>query len=204
MCIKIEEELKRILTSHKNELKCMNEKWNCCKGSGANYKIRKNIISGEYKYIEYTEWNKGQKKCVALGFNPATNDVKQFDDTNKKILKALEDKQYGSYILLNLYPQVTKSKKELQEDDEENKKFESVLLQALKKIKEKKVDVLIFWGRTVVISDQLFCELKEIMEQSLLYKTVKKGTNEHYHPARVQIEIKKVERTSFVGTYSLK
>ena len=204
MCKRIEEKIKDILTSPSSGLKCVNKIWNENNHEEiGDIKVRKNITADNYKYMEYTEWDKKQKTCVAIGFNPATIDVTIFDNTNQKIIEALKG-NYGSYVLLNLYPQTSVNKKAWEKDDEEDEKFRPILYKILRQVIKDKIDVLIFWGRTVAIDNDLYRELQELMGEELLYMTVKQNTGEHYHPAYVPIEIKKVTQSSFIGVNALK
>ena len=64
--------------------------------------------------------------------------------------------------------------------------------------------VLIFWGRSVAISEELNIKLKALIEQNRLFITVKKGTEDHYHPARVSIEIKQAGKNTLTPSYMIK
>lgn len=145
----------------------------------------------QYKFVEYTQWNRGEgKPWVAIGFNPAESDPGKIDGTNKKIIKALNAKGCNAYILLNLFPQVSDTKESFDDEDELNKEFPIILEEILNTIED--IDVLIFWGRTVPVPENIFKCLKKLIKKKHLKMTVKSGTSEHYHPARVPIDIKDV------------
>lgn len=201
----LEEKLKNIITSKTNDLKCANCFWQIADNSNQCSFIRKNIsIAKEYKYIEYTEWDEKKSKCVAIGFNPAETDPKIIDQTNRKIKEALNFRGFGSYILLNLYPQVSSEKKHWLEGDCEDEKYRELFENLLREVEKSNEDVLIFWGRTVAIENSIFNFLKNIQSQGRLLITVKKGTTMHYHPARVNIEIIKAPSSSLIETHSIK
>lgn len=203
MCKSLEERIKDFITNSKTNLKCVKEDWNV--SSKKDFIIRKNIVyNNDYKYVEFTQWDKYKPICVAIGFNPATADVNYVDDTNHKIITQLKQEEYGSYILLNLYPQVSKDKKHWQDDDGEDEKYEPVLYQIIDDIIASNEHVLIFWGRSVAISEELNIKLKALIEQNRLFITVKKGTEYHYHPARVSIEIKQADDNTLTPSYTIK
>lgn len=195
------DELKEIIVSDDSGLLCCGSDWN-----DSTDKLRKNIIypkiDPKYKYIEYTRLCKKEKVCVILGFNPAKSNVDEIDNTNKKIHKILK-KNYGSCILLNLYPQVSTTKDKWDEGDNEDAQFVSVMEKLLKKLVASKADVLVFWGRSVGVDKKIGTLLKKLQKQGRLYITVKKDTNKHYHPARVSIDIKKAAQDSLVETTSI-
>lgn len=164
---------------------------------------QKNSTQVNYKFMEYTKWNNNQV-CVGIGFNPATNDPNEIDGTNVKIINELNNKKYGRYILLNLYPQVSKDKNTFDETDIVDENFQNILLKILSILIKKKIDTLIFWGRTVSISEDVFKKLEELKDYNLLYMTVKQDTHLHYHPARITINIDKVTDKDFAITNQLK
>ena len=205
MCKPLEEKLKNIITSELNGLKCANCSWQTANTSNSHNFIRKNIsIQKEYKYIEYTEWDEKKPGCVAIGFNPAETNPEVIDQTNQKIKEALNLQGFGSYILLNLYPQVSSEKKNWMEGDCEDEKYRELFGDLLIKVENSNKAVLIFWGRTVAIESYVYKFLKNIRSQRRLFITVKKGTTMHYHPARVNIEIIEATSESFIETYSVK
>lgn len=160
---------------------------------------RKNLSIVEndvpYKYIECSTFKKHSKICVGIGFNPAEVSPNEIDNSNKKIISFLGNKEYGKFILLNLYPLVARSKKEFDEQDEKSIAFVQNCLPELLEIilTQTNVDVLIFWGRTVSVEQNIFEKIEKICEQGRLYMTVKVNENIHCHPAHIPIDIKKVE-----------
>ena len=195
------DELKEIIVSDDSSLLCRGSDWNY-----STDKLRKNIIyptkDPKYKYIEYTHLCEKEKVCVVLGFNPATSNVNEIDKTNKKIHKTLK-KNYGSCILLNLYPQVSTTKDKWDEGDNEDAQFASVIEKLLEKLVASEADVLVFWGRSVGVDKKIGTLLKKLQKQGRLYITVKKDTNKHYHPARVSIDIIEATQDSLVETTSI-
>ena len=86
----------------------------------------------------------------------------------------------------------------MDESDEIGRKYNELIPEILNKIIEDgKTKLLIFFGRTVVVSELIIKKLKEFQEKGRLLMTVKEGTELFYHPARVQIEIKKVDNNDF-------
>jgi hypothetical protein len=202
MCKCIEDTVKSIITNAGSRLKCANGDWNV--GNVDGFIIRKNVIhNNDYKYVEYTKWEENKPTCIAIGFNPATANVNEIDETNNKIIEQLKNR-YGAYVLLNLYPQVSKDKKHWQDDDGEDEKYEPVLYQIIDDIIASNEHVLIFWGRSVAISEKLNSKLKRLIEQERLLITVKQGTKCHYHPARVSIEIKQADDNTLTPSYTIK
>ena len=208
MC-KLEEIIKNILTSPSANLLSKNVPWNNARNtsySNITWTIRKNIIAQTictYKYLEYTEWDPKKHKCVAIGFNPATIDVNEIDKTNEKIIDKLKEKGYGGYILLNLSPQCSTSKKEWCDNDDEDLKYFPCFIKILKIISKKSINVLIFWGRTVAIKDDIYNILQKIIKTENLLMTVKEGTQTHYHPAYVPIDIIPVTDTNLKSSHYL-
>ena len=196
------EKLKRIIVSDKSDLLCKGNLWEFSKD-----KSRRNIVSTSdsksYKYIEYTVWDDKKKFCVAIGFNPANSDVESPDDTNERVRKELDNNGYGAYVLLNLFPQISADENTHHKDDEDEK-FEKILPRLFDKIIESKTDVLIFWGRTAEVNNDIRKCLIKLQKNKKLYITVKKGTNNHYHPARVTIDIIQAKEDSIVTFASIK
>lgn len=168
-------------------------------------KERKNLQYNDtanfYKYVEYTKWDEGET-CVAIGFNPAKHEVNEIDNTNKQLITVLKNK-YGSYVLINLFPQVSANKRQFKKNDKEDEAFKATLLKILDLCLEQKKDTVIFWGRTVTIDKDILEKLMKLQECGKLYKTVKEGTSSHYHPARCNIKTEKVSNNDFVGGYKL-
>ena len=203
MCKSLEERIKDFITNSKTNLKCVKEDWKV--SSRTDFIIRKNIVyNNDYKYVEFTQWDKEKPICVAIGFNPATADVNDVDDTNHKIITQLKKEGYGAYILLNLYPQVSKDKKHWQDSNGEDEIYEPILYQIIDDIIASDERVVIFWGRSVAISEKLNNKLKRLIEQERLFITVKQGTKCHYHPARVSIEIKQADDNTLTPSYTIK
>ena len=205
MC-ELQDQIKDKIITDK-ELLAYNLKWENYNSSklgnnNLNVKIteRKNInctdTIAHYKYIEYTRWS-DKKLCAAIGFNPAKHKPDDIDGTNIKLINTLGKKGYGGYLLLNLYPQVSPNKEEFDELNKENIKFHNTLLKVLDVLIKENIDTVIFWGRTVSIDNNIFSKLEEMRKQRILYMTVKEGTSQHCHPARVSIDIKLIEDSKY-------
>ena len=218
MC-KLQDKIKKMIVKN-IDTNVLNKEWKECNdldalSKTANITIieRKNIQGTrydaenkkiEYKFIEYTKWESpNEKQCVAIGFNPATIDPNIIDKTNGKIINILKDNGYGSYILLNLYPQVSKNKDDFNEDDEIDSSFQETLIKILELLNKTKTKTLIFWGRTVPIPKNVFDILKTLQQNEILYMTIKKDTHSHYHPARINIDMEKVTDKYFSVTNQL-
>lgn len=176
-----------------------------------NLTCRKNLseFDGQpYKYVECTKFNKGEKVCVGIGFNPAEQSPDKIDRTNKKIINAFNKGEYKTYILLNLYPLVSESKANFDESDEKSIAFAKECLPTLLETvyNDTDADVLIFWGRTVSIDREIFNVIEMFCnsQKQRLYMTVKEGESVHCHPAYVPIEIKEVSKDNLKSSYSVR
>ena len=70
MCKSLEERIKGFISNSKTNLKCVKEDWKV--STKKDFIIRKNIVyNNDYKYVEFTQWDKEKPICVAIGFNPA-------------------------------------------------------------------------------------------------------------------------------------
>ena len=158
---------------------------------------------GGYKFLDYYMWNSNKKTILGIGFNPALSDLGQIDDTNKKIIDALKQKNdgYGQYILTNLYSRVASTEVEFGMIDAKSQNFNSKILPVLLDLilENKDIDVLIFWGRGVEINSELYDRLLQLCRAKRLYITVKQGDSQkpHWHPSRVSIEIEKASTNRF-------
>ena len=161
-----------------------------------------NKKSIDYKFMEYTKWkSKNVKQCVAIGFNPAKINPNEIDSTNKKLITELNNMDYNSYILLNLYPQVSTNKNTFNETDTIDEKFQNILLEILSLLIDQAIDTIIFWGRTVSISNEIYSKLIKLQEKNHLFMTIKKGDKkQHCHPAYIQIQIIKVSNDNYLVT----
>lgn len=200
--MRIEEKLRSVIASFYPDP----NNWKCSTthNYGENsFLERKNItkVIGQekYKFIEYTCWDKDGRICIGIGCNPAECDPDVLDTTNQRVISALQEseKGYGQYILLNLYPQVTPTKKELNNADPTNAEFNTKTLPKLldEIINSINVDVLIFWGREIDVCFDVYEKLVCIQKKSRLFLTVN-GTcadKPHWHPAYVKTGIEKLE-----------
>lgn len=151
---------------------------------------RKNIIAkcreSEFKFLECTCWDENKPVCVGVGYNPRESNPNNIDKTNKKIINLLKENDYGKYILLNLYPKISKCKKDLNKLDLKNCTFNSKVFPKLldEIIERKDVSVVIFWRREVEFNNNIYRKLVNLQKDGNLYCTVKKKCKKklHYHP----------------------
>lgn len=208
--MEIEEKLKQKIEEFLGH--CCNWENGCSQEFGKlGLSCRKNLSEMEghpYKYIECTKFNQGEKVCIGIGFNPAQQFPGKIDRTNKKIIEALNNGKYKTYILLNLYPLVSSSKTDFDESDENSIAFAKKCLPSLLETiyNDTDADVLIFWGRTVSVDCEIFKKIKMFCnpKKQRLYMTVKKGESVHCHPAYVPIEIKEVSKENLKSSYSVR
>lgn len=199
----IAEKLKKRF-SENSTLKCSGKSWNTSTKQNDLWTSRKNITDDnkEYKYLEITTWDLSKDICIAIGHNPAIASVDDIDDTNNKLLNKLKDR-YGGYILLNLYPRVTKDVDSFGEPQREDIDYKSLLKDIISDVISNEIDVIVFWGRSVEIDDDFGNVINKLLDNDRLYITVKENTTEHYHPARVNISLIKATRTSLKKSWRI-
>ena len=106
----------------------------------------------KYKYAEKLTFDisSNDKFAICIGLNPAAAE-QNIDETNKRLIKKLEGK-YKGYFLLNLYPEITDNKLQINYEDENNINFIHQLKIFLEKEDNVKLDIILFFGRTTVLS----------------------------------------------------
>ena len=165
-----------------------------CTFCNLNFLVRKNYSSSDYKVFELTSWQSNYCKfCIVCGFNPTNTSINEIDNTNQKLFSILNKKGYQNTILINNHIQKSKDKESYFDDDNDIKYYQQLFLKFLEIVEENKVDLVIFWGRTSCFNNNIKDKLIQIMNNGRLYITVKKGTSNHYHPARVDIDIIKAK-----------
>lgn len=87
------------------------------------------------------------KRSICIGFNPAKAE-EEIDTTNKRLITLLWN-QYNGYNLLNLYPEITDNKNQIDLGDKENIEF---LEKLIKELEIETRDIILFFGRTTAIS----------------------------------------------------
>lgn len=90
------------------------------------------------------------KRAICIGFNPAKAE-EEIDTTNKRLITLLWN-EYNGYNLLNLYPEITDNKNQIDLGDKENIEF---LEKLIKELEIETRDIILFFGRTTVIPDAL-------------------------------------------------
>lgn len=144
---------------------------------------------GIKKISEVTEKD---KIAVCIGYNPAECS-KDIDVSNKRLIKLLKQHCYKGYVLLNLFPQITKSAKEVDLDLQFNKDFETSLMSYIKN-NFNTSDVVIFFGRTTQITDKFKVFLSEISSRNKLLLTVNPSEKLFTHPgSNAGVLLKKVK-----------
>jgi hypothetical protein len=119
-----------------------------------------NTNEPKYKYKETIVFKKEQhsnRKALCIGLNPAKA-TKGIDVTNKRLILLLWD-MYDEYTLLNLFPEITDNKKQINYEDDENKRFENTLIELLSNSSE---DIILFFGRTTIVPPKFIEYIKNI------------------------------------------
>lgn len=156
----------------------------------------------KYKYLEKIVWNADKMQCVAVGFNPTCNKIGDIDSTNRKLIEALEEKGFGGYFLLNLYPQRSRNRLMFDENDQIGKIYHTLLPAMLKDIfKRTDLELIVFWGKTAVIEEPIVQILQKFGKNNRLWITIKKGSMLHYHPSHIDIDIAKFDDDFSTATY---
>ena len=121
-----------------------------------------NVDNPKYKYSEKLEFDglSGNRSfAICIGLNPAAAE-EEIDITNKRLIKLLKD-EYNGYHLFNIYPEITDNKKQLNFDDEENREFINKLKDILIRKEFDSLDIIMFFGRTLVIPKPFIDLLEE-------------------------------------------
>jgi len=152
----------------------------------------------KYKYqeqIKFLDSTISDNLAICLGFNPA-NASKELDTSNKRLINALQE-QYSGYLLFNIYPEITETSEQVNLDDENNSQFLETLIKYVSE-KYSNNDIIIFFGTSYVISENLKVFLDGALQKERLYKTTNKK-NEFRHPASVgKVYLKKISVKDFV------
>lgn len=118
---------------------------------------------------------------------------KNLDETNKRLVSLLS-KEYSGYYLFNIYPEITDNATQINLEDKENITFASKLKDILGEEIYKDLDVILFFGRTLIIPEK-FVELirQWLSEKKKVYLTSHNG--EFTHPGS-NAKIEKIELKS--------
>ena len=103
-------------------------------------------------------------------------------------------KEYCGYYLFNIYPEITDNATQINLEDKENISFVSELKDILKEEIYKDLDVILFFGRTLIIPNE-FVELirQWIDDKKKIYLTSHNG--EFMHPgANASIELQEFKK----------
>lgn len=149
----------------------------------------------QFKYKEIIKFIKDKKdngkypKAICIGYNPAKAS-KDIDETNKRLIKCLWE-TYDEYLLVNLFPQVSSDKTTCIPDLKENVEFCNVIIDILKNDDR---DVILFWGRTVSISEELFNAINNRIDNELPLKMTTYG-GRFIHPGAIgKVELNDVTK----------
>ena len=141
-----------------------NQTYDDCKGQKNTIVSRNlyldNIKKPKYKFQETILFKKeklNNKKAICIGLNPAKAEEK-IDITNIRLILLLWDK-YDEYLLLNIFPEITDNKKQINYIDQENKLFEVKLIEVLNNTTD---DIILFFGRTTIIPPNIVSCIKEL------------------------------------------
>ncbi len=142
---------------------------------------KKKKVKG-YRYLLKTEWIEMTKKegwekpLIIIGCNPSTANEMQIDRTMEKVSQFCQKKEYGGYIMLNLYPQINSDVKKL--PDSVNEKIHGVNMKIIKNTIEenKNSDILFAFGGLIKEKDYLYDPCyKGIIE--IINKKIEKDIN---------------------------
>lgn len=169
-------------------------------GKGEGYKgdfvTRKLWVDNEEKpkyklkeKIDFYSDNPKNNYAVCIGLNPAKAEI-NLDETNKRLVRLLK-KEYCGYYLFNIYPEITDNATQINLEDKENINFISKLKDILKEQIYKDLDVVLFFGRTLIIPNE-FVELirQWLNKKKKVYLTSHNG--EFTHPG-ANAKIEKIE-----------
>ena len=153
-----------------------------------------NKTTPKYKYLEKVSFNgaNDKKYAICIGLNPAKAEI-NLDETNKRLVRLLK-KEYCGYYLFNIYPEITDNATQINLEDKENISFVSELKDILKEEIYKDLDVILFFGRTLIIPNE-FVELirQWIDDKKKIYLTSHNG--EFMHPgANASIELQEFKK----------
>lgn len=136
----------------------------------------------KFKYYEYIEFEKNIKENVAIcvGLNPAAAE-EDLDTTNKRLIKLLR-RDYKGYYLLNLYPEITDNKTQIDYANNENIVFVNFLGDFLQEPDKSKLDVILFFGRTVILNQEQIDIINSLLSDSSRHVYITTHNGEFTHP----------------------
>lgn len=155
----------------------------------------------EFKYKEkilFQKLNNKGKTAICIGYNPAKS-CEDIDITNKRLIECLWE-DYDGYELVNLYPQVSSDKTTCINDLDENYNFINVIVDI---IENDEKDIILFWGRTLSLSDELYNAICNRLDKHLTLKMTTHN-NKFTHPgANSAIEIKKCSKENLKTSHNI-
>lgn len=169
------------------------------KGYGEKYIKRvlyvDNIENPKYKFkeeIDFIGENDEKPYAICIGLNPAKAQ-EELDVTNKRLINLLQN-NYSGYYLFNIYPEITENATQINLEDNENINFVSRLKDILEEEIYKDLDVVLFFGRTLVIPDKVVELIRQWLDdKKKIYLTSHNG--EFTHPG-ANAKIEKIELKS--------
>lgn len=162
-----------------------------------NYEVERTLYidvedNPKYKFMEeikFTSNNNGKNYAICIGLNPAKAE-KELDATNNRLISLLSE-DYGGYYLFNIYPEITENTSQINLEDKKNIEFVNELKEILKEDKYTELDIILFFGRTLIIPDEFIELIQQFMQdQKNVYITVHNG--EFTHPGS-NAKIEKIE-----------
>ncbi len=155
------------------------------------------LNDNDEKYAEIVIFDKNSDKpfAIAIGANPARGEVDIFDKTNFKIAQKLKaTKKYKGYFLLNLYPFLTRSVKELNAHLNKITLDEFRLLSTMQIyihmfLKNNINDVFIFWGDKISGPSAKYKHLLPFNLKLYIINCVIAGSNRFYYSADIHGDI---------------
>lgn len=150
------------------------------------------LKTGDKKYAEIITFDDKSTLpyAIAIGANPAHAETDIFDKTNFNIAAELENmKKYKGYYLLNLYPQLSNSVKDL--NAILNKTVASLEMQYIicLFLKETENDVYLFWGDKISGKNAKFKKLLSNELEQYITDRVLTGSSRFFYSANINNEM---------------
>lgn len=153
-----------------------------------------NKSTPKYKYAEKIifDQHSGDKFAICIGLNPAAAE-QNIDETNKRLINVLKE-EYKGYFLLNLYPEITDNKLQINYEDDENISFIHRLEAILAAEDKVSLDIILFFGRTTVLSQDQQELINSLVNNSSRNVYITTHGGEFTHPgSNAQIDKTKME-----------
>ena len=147
-----------------------------------------NLTTPKYKFKEIIHFTKDplsdKHMAICIGINPAKAE-QNIDPTNINLIKLLFD-NYDGYILLNIYPEITKNAKKVNFKDDENINFTKNLDAIINENKTE--DIILFFGRTTIVPSTFIELINSCVNNNRIVK-ITTHDGEFTHPARRSINL---------------